>query len=301
MISIVMEGESAREAARLLDLGASTAIRWVERWTKTGSAEAKSGTGHARSPLKRHEQWLLELIVEEPDLTLAEIRARLRSKKKMKAAISSIWSFYDRHNITFKKTLRAAEQDRPDVAAARAKLKAEQPRLDPRRLVFIDETAVTTKMVRHYGRSPRGQRLVGSVPHGHWKTLTYVAALRVDGLTANFVIDGAMNGISFLAYVEQVLVPALRKGDIVFADNLPAHKVVGVPEAIEAAGATFRLLPAYSPDLNPIEQAFSKLKAALRKGAARTVTRLLKLIGRLANALAPEECANYFRHAGYEA
>ena len=187
------------------------------------------------------------------------------------------------------------------MAAARAKLKAEQPRLDPQRLVFIDETAVTTKMVRHYGRSPRGQRLVGSVPHGHWKTLTYVAALRVDGLTANFVIDGAMNGISFLAYVEQVLVPALRKGDIVFADNLPAHKVVGVPEAIEAAGATFRLLPAYSPDLNPIEQAFSKLKAALRKGAARTVTRLLKLIGRLAKALAPDECANYFRHAGYEA
>jgi transposase len=185
------------------------------------------------------------------------------------------------------------------VATARAELKAEQPGLDPRRLVFIDETAVTTKMARHYGRSPRGQRLVGSVPHGHWKTLTYVAALRVDGLTANFVLDGAMNGISFLAYVKQVLVPTLRKGDIVFADNLPAHKVAGVPEVIEAAGATFRLLPAYSPDLNPIEQAFSKLKAALRKGAARTVTRLLKLIGRLAKTLAPEECANYFQHAGY--
>ena len=103
VISIVMEGESAREAARLLDLGASTAIRWVERWTKTGSAEAKSGTGHARSPLKRHEQWLLELIAEEPDLTLEEIRARLRSKKQMKAAISSIWSFYHRHDITFEK------------------------------------------------------------------------------------------------------------------------------------------------------------------------------------------------------
>jgi hypothetical protein len=106
-----------------------------------------------------------------------------------------------------------------------------------RRLVFIDETAVTTKMVRHYGRSPRGQRLVGSVPHGHWKTLTYVAALRVDGLTASFVLDGAMNGAYFLAYVEQVLVPTLRKGDIVFADNLPAHKVAGVREA---AGATLR-------------------------------------------------------------
>ena len=135
--------------------------------------------------------------------------------------------FYHRHDITFKKTLCAAEQDRPDVAAARAQLKAEQPLLDARRLVFIDETAVTTKMVRHYGRCPRGKRLVGSVPHGHWKTLTYVAALRIDGLTANFVLDGAMNGTSFLAYVEQVLVPTLRKGDVVFVDNLPAHKVVG--------------------------------------------------------------------------
>ena len=180
-------------------------------------------------------------------------------------------------------------------------MRAEQPLLDARRLVFIDETAVTTKMVWHYGRCARGKRLVGSVPHGHWKTLTYVAALRIDGLTANFVLDGAMNGASFLAYVEQVLVPTLRKGDIVFVDNLPAHKVVGVPEAIAAAGATLRFLPAYSPDLNPIEQAFSKLKAVLRKGAARTVTRLLKLIGRIAKTLAPEECANYFRHAGYEA
>jgi transposase len=148
-------------------------------------------------------------------------------------------------------------------------------------------------------RSPRGKRLVGCVPHGHWKTLTLVAALRIDGLTATYVVDGAMDGPSFLAYVEQGLVPTLRKGDIVFLDNLRCHKVVGVREAIEAAGATLRYLPAYSPDLNPIEQAFSKLKAALRKGAARTVTRLLKLIGRLAKTLAPEECANYFQHAGY--
>lgn len=299
VVAIVEEGESRREAARLLDIGASTAIRWIERWAKTGSVAEKPGTGHVRSPLKRHEQWLLELVAKEPDLTLDEIRARLRSVKKMKVAVSSIWRFYERHKITFKKTLRAAEQDRPDVAAARAELKAEQPTLDPRRLVFIDETAVTTKMVRHYGRAPRGQRLVGSVPHGHWKTLTYVAALRVDGLTANFVIDGAMNGVYFLAYVEQVLVPTLRKGDIVFVDNLPAHKVAGVEETIEAAGATLRFLPAYSPDLNPIEQVFSKLKAALRKGAARTVARLLKLIGRLVKTFEPEECANYFGHAGY--
>jgi transposase len=156
-------------------------------------------------------------------------------------------------------------------------------------------------MVRHYGRSPRGERLVGCVPHGHWKTLTFVAALRIDGLTAPYVVDSAMDGPAFLAYVEQVLAPTLRKRDIVFMDNLQTHKIEGVREAIEAAGATRRFLPAYSPDLNPIEQAFSKLKAALRKGAARTVTRLLKLIGRLVKTLAPEECANYFYHAGYGA
>jgi transposase len=165
-----------------------------------------------------------------------------------------------------KKTLHAAEQDRPDVAAARAKLKVEQSKLRAPRLVFIDETAVTTKMVRHRGRSPRGERLVASVPHGHWKTLTLVAALRINGLTAPYVINGAMDGPSFLAYVEQILAPTLRKGDIVFMDNLRTHKIDGVRQAVEAVGAKVRYLPAYSPDLNPIEMAFSKLKTALRKG-----------------------------------
>jgi transposase len=200
-----------------------------------------------------------------------------------------------------KKTLHAAEQDRPDVAAARAELKAEQPKLDAQHLVFIDETAVTTKMVRHHGRAPCGERLVANVPHGHWKTLTLVAALRIDALTAPYVIEGAMDGPSFLAYVSQVLVPTLRKGDTVFMDNLRTHKIAGVREAIKAAGAKVRDLPAYSPDLNPIEQAFAKLKAALRKGSARTVTALLKLIGKLIKTFAPNECANYFRHAGYRA
>ena len=156
-------------------------------------------------------------------------------------------------------------------------------------------------MVRHYGRSPCGKRLVAGVPHGHWKTLTLVAALRVDRMTAPYTIDGAMDGPSFLAYVEHVLAPTLHKGDIVFMDNLRAHKIVGVREAIEATGAELEYLPAYSPDLNPIEQAFSKLKAALRKGAARKVNALLKLIGKLVKSFAPEECANYFRHAGYAA
>jgi transposase len=155
-------------------------------------------------------------------------------------------------------------------------------------------------MVRQYGRAPRGERLVAKVPHGHWKTLTLVAALRIDGVKAPYVVDGAVDGPSFLAYVIEVLAPVLRKGDVVFMDNLRTHKVGGVREAIEAAGAHVRFLPPYSPDLNPIEMAFSKLKAALRKGAARTVTALIKLIGKLVKAFAPDECANYFRHAGYE-
>jgi len=165
--------------------------------------------------------------------------------------------------------------------------------------VFIDETAVTTKMVRHYGRSPRGERLVASVPHGHWKTLTFIAALRFNGMTAPYVIDGAMDGPTFIAYVEQVLIPTLKKGDMVFMDNLRTHKVDGVRQAIEAVGASVRYLPAYSPDLNPIEQAFSKLKTAMRKSAARTVQALWKLIGRLIKTFAPKQCVNYFRHAGY--
>src|SRR5476651_1503290 len=198
-----------------------------------------------------------------------------------------------------KKTLHAAEQDRPDVAAARAELKAEQLSLRGKRLIFIDETSVTTKMVRHSGRAPRGERLVASVPHGHWKTLTFIAGLRINGLTAPYVIDGAMDGPTFLAYVEQVLVPTLAKGDIVFMDNLRTHKIDGVRQAVEAVGAKVRYLPAYSPDFNPIEMAFSKLKTALRKGAARTVTTLMKLIGKLIKTFAPEQCANYFRHAGY--
>lgn len=156
-------------------------------------------------------------------------------------------------------------------------------------------------MTRLYGRAPVGDRLVAKVPHGHWKTLTLVGALRVDGVTAPYVIDGAMDGAAFLAYVEQVLVPTLEKRDIVFMDNVRTHKVAGVAEAIEAAGAELRYLPAYSPDLNPIENLYAKLKSDLRKGAARTVDALWRLVGRSLKAIEPSECAAYFTHAGYRA
>ena len=164
--------------------------------------------------------------------------------------------------------MRAAEQDRPDVAAARAEWAQNQTELDPERLVFIDETGTSTNMARQRGRSPRGERLIGKVPHGHWKTTTFVAGLRSTELTAPGVIDGPMNGNAFLAYVEQVLVPSLAPGDTVVMDNLSAHKVPGIREAIEAAGATLLYLPPYSPDFNPSEQLFAKLKALLRKAAS---------------------------------
>lgn len=167
------------------------------------------------------------------------------------------------------------------------------------RLVFIDETWATTNMTRRYGRSRRGKRLVASVPHGHWKTTTFIGALRADGLTAPTVFDGAINGASFLAYVQQVLVPTLTPGDIVILDNLSSHKVAGVREAIETAGAELRYLPPYSPDLNPIEQMFAKLKALLRKVAARSVEALWTAIGDLVDTFAPDECRNYIRHSGY--
>jgi transposase len=171
--------------------------------------------------------------------------------------------------------------------------------LDSTRLVFIDETAANTKMVRLSGRCPRGERLVGRVPHGHWKTITFVAALRRNGITAPFVLDGSMTGEIFLAYVEQVLAPTLKRKDIVIMDNLSAHKVPGIREAIEAAGATLRYLPQYSPDLNPIEMVFSKLKAVLRKLAERTIPRLCRSIGLFLPTLSASEAINYFRHAGY--
>src|SRR6266446_722235 len=152
-----------------------------------------------------------------------------------------------------KKSLRAAEQQRADVARARRRWIREQGLLDPARLVFIDETAVSTNMVRQNGRSPRGERLIGYTPLGHWETVTFVAGLRHTGIVAPMLINGAMNGEIFLAYLEQCLVPTLERKDIVVIDNLPAHKVVGVDEVIEAVGATLRYLPQYSQDLNPIE------------------------------------------------
>lgn len=176
---------------------------------------------------------------------------------------------------------------------------ATQLQLDPARLVFLDETGTATNMARLRGRAKRGQRVVGRVPWGHWKVLTFLAGLRRDGITAPFVIDRAMNRAIFVAYLQQCLVPTLQPGDIVVMDNLPAHKGGKVRQIIEAAGAELRYLPAYSPDLNPIEQAIAKLKAHLRKAQERSIDALCHRIGCLLDLFTPAECANFLANSGY--
>lgn len=171
--------------------------------------------------------------------------------------------------------------------------------LDPVKLIFLDETGIATNMARLRGRCARGTRLLTKVPHGHWKTTTFLAGLRVDDIVAPLVIDQPMDGAIFLAYVEQFLAPTLKSGDIVIMDNLSSHKVVGIREAIEARGAFLHYLPPYSPDLNPIEQFFSKLKAVLRKLARRTIPSLWDAVSDILNTITPSECANYLRNSGY--
>ena len=187
------------------------------------------------------------------------------------------------------------------MKAKRDEWKIELPTFDPNRLVFLDETWASTRMTRTHGRCPRGQRLVMDVPHGHWKTTTFVVALRVSGLTAPTVVDGPMNGDVFVAYVEQQLAPTLKRGDIVVMDNLGSHKRAAVRTAIEDVGAELKVLPPYSPDLNPIEKAFSKLKAKLRAAEYRTIPALEKYLGEVLDCFSPEECQNYFASCGYPA
>jgi transposase len=195
--------------------------------------------------------------------------------------------------------VRASEHDRPDIRAARHHWQAIAPTLDPARLVFLDESGVTTNLLRRYGRSLRGQRVTDHTPQGRWQTSTFIAALRVHGLTAPGVFDGPMDGESFFAYVDQILVPTLHAGDIVVADNLPAHRVDGIDDRIAAAGAELWYLPPYSPDFNPIELCFAKLKAILRAARCRSTETLWPLLGDCLTRFSAAECRNYFRHCGY--
>src|SRR5687767_15270761 len=218
-------------------------------------------------------------------------RRRRRSRRSGASCIS--WG------SRLKKTVHADEHRRPDVAAQRRFWREWQPAHDADRYVFLDECGVTTDLLRRYGRSPRGTRLHDHTPCSHWQTHTVIAGLRVDGLTAPAVFDGPIDNPTFLAYVEQVLAPTLRPGDVVVLDNLVMHKQPEVQAEIERVGARLRFLPPYSPDFNPIEQAFAKLKAFLRAARPRNFDQVVELVAIALALFTPRECQNFVQHCGY--
>ncbi|MFB9058682.1 MULTISPECIES: IS630 family transposase [Sphingobium] len=298
VVAAMASGLSARGAAAQFGVSVASAVRWSQRHRRTGGVAPGKLGGHRKPVLLPERDWLLARVAAEPDLTLRGLLAEL-VERGVKASYGALWLFLEREGLSFKKSLFASEQDRPQIARRRMQWKKYQGRLDPRRLVFIDETWAKTNMTRTHGRSRRGERLYAKAPFGKWRTLTFLAALRHDRIDAPCVLDGPINGQLFTAYVEQFLVPTLSAGDIVIMDNLGSHKGQAVRQAIRAVGAKLLFLPPYSPDLNPIEQVFAKLKTLLRKAEMRSVEATWRRIGSLLDDFPPTECANYLRNSGY--
>jgi len=298
VVAAVTSGRTCRATAALFGISVASVVKWSQRWRDTGSAAAKPMGGRRPLRLTGEREWLLARIAEKPDLTLRAVMAEL-AERGTPASYGAVWRFFRHEGITLKKTLHASEQDRADIARRRNRWKTHQGQLDPQRWVFIDETWAKTNMTRRHGRCSRGTRLIAKVPQGRWRTLTFLAALRHDRITAPCVIDGPINGTSFRAYIEQFLVPTLSPGDVVVMDNLGSHKSQAVRRLIRAAGAKLFFLPRYSPDLNPIEQVFAKLKTLLRKRDPRTTEATWRGIGALLDHFSPTECANYLANAGY--
>jgi len=263
MAKAVAAGASRNSVAKRFDVAASTVIKLMQHAKATGSLVPKRMGGYRKYKLAAHDALVRELVRGTPDATLDELVIEL-AKRGVETSRSGLNRYLGHIGWSFKKN-----------------------------------SGFTTNMVRRYGRCPIGQRLVAKSPYGHWRTTTFIAALRRDGLDAPMTLDGPMNGEIFRAWTEQFLAPALKPGDIVIMDNLPSHKVCGIRQTIEAVRARLIYLPPYSPDLNPIEQVFAKFKAALRKAAARTVTRLWQEIAKTLNTFSPRECAAYLKHCGY--
>ena len=303
VVKAIKGGMSRRQAAARFDVGPATAVRWAKRVETTGGvAPMKMGGDRRSQRIEAHAEFILKEIKTKPDTTIMELRDKLRERHGLSLGYGTVWRFLARHKITRKKkTGHASEQEREDVEASREAWFEGQLDLDPKKLVFIDETSISTSMARRFGWAPRGERCRASIPFGHWKTTTFVAGLRVDRIDAPMTIEGALDGEAFLAYVEQVLAPTLSKGETVVMDNVPLHKVAGVSEAITAKGASVLYLPAYSPDFDPIEKFFSKFKSILQRIAARTADALEAAVAEALRTVTPDECRNYFAACGYDA
>ncbi len=289
-------GESTAEIAERFTVSTAFVRRLEQRFRLTGSLAPRPGRGGRPAALAGHDEALHRAVRDYPDATPAEHRDRLR----LPVSRVTVWRALQRLRLTRKKkSTHAAERDRPDVAEARRHWPDVAAGVPAANWVFIDETSANTAMQRTHGYAPAGERVVAAVPLGGWQAVTFVGGLTAGGLVAPWAFEGAMTGAWFVAYVEQVLVPALRPGMVVVLDNLPCHKVDGVERAIAAAGCRVLYLPPYSPDLNPIENAFAKLKQGLRSWAARTVAGVYAALRALVPRFDPVECLNYLRHGGY--
>jgi transposase len=288
-----------QDLAKLFGVSTAWIRRLLQRRRETGSFAALPHAGGHRSKLGDHQrQQLLVLVVEDPDATLAQLRERLGAF----VHLSTLHRALARCGLTLKKkVLHAAEQERADVRHKRAMWWGRVARVDPTRFVFLDGAGAHTALTRLYGRAFPGERVVGRVPQGNWRMTTLTSAIRHDGVIASVVFEGATDEAAFVTYVKQVLVPALRPGDIVVLDNLGAHRVSAVARAIRQAKAGVWYLPPYSPDFNPIEKIWSKVKAFLRRAEARTTETLWDTIGQALGTVTAQDCQHCFESCGYHA
>jgi transposase len=288
------EGSRRKLAARFC-VNVSTITRWLQLRRQTGSADPRPHGGGTAPTLDQDGlERLRALVQEHPDATLEALKQSLG----ITGSIMIISRGLHKLDITRKKkSLHATEQDRPEVQKARRSFRRKVKPIEPKRLVFVDETGVTTAMTPAYGRAPRGQRVEGSAP-ASWESVTVIAAMGLDGVRAPLAFPGALNAATFESYVEQVLVPSLHEGDVVVFDNLKPHLGPAVVEAIERAGAIVLLLPPYSPDYTPIEEMFSKFKEFLRRFSARAKDHLYEAIGEGLRQVTAQDLLGWFRHAG---
>jgi len=285
---------SRRQIAKRFSVDVSTITRLLQLRRQTGSTEPRPHAGGTPPRLDQQAlQRLRQLVDDDPDATLRELRQRLG----VGGSLMIVWRGIKALGITVKKkTKHADERDRPDVQMRRESFREVIEPIDPERLVFVDETGVTTAMTPTYGRAPRGERVIDSAP-GSWESVTVIAAMRLDGVDAPLAIPGSSNAATFLAYVEQMLVPTLRRGDVVIFDNLSSHFTPGVAEAIQRVGARVLPLPPYSPDMTPIEEMFSKFKDWLRRASARTRAHLFEMIGEALKSVSAQDIFDWFRQA----
>lgn len=291
ILAAVARGEeSIRQIADLFSVSLSCVVRLLQHWRRTGSVQPKPHRGATRKLDAAADARLLELVRAQPDATLAELRDRLG----IPCSLMTIARALQRLKITRKKkSLHAQEQDSPRVQKQRRAFKKKMAQVDPKHLVFVDETGATTAMTRTHGRAPQGERVQAAAP-GAWQNVTLIAGLRTSGVVAPMALPGAVDSVVFQTYVQQALVPELKKGDVVVLDNLQPHKNAAVIAAIEAAGARVEPLPVYSPDLSPIEEMYSKTKTYLRKVAARATDTVITAMGEALQGVTRSDIRGWF-------